>query len=89
MALGATQANILRLIASDGLRMLMAGAALGVGLGLAVSKLLKSLLFEVSAYDPVTFIVVQVLLMLVAMVAILVPARAGMRVDPAVTLRAE
>ena len=89
MALGATRANILLLIASDGLRMLMAGAALGVGLGLAVSKLLKSLLFEVSAYDPVTFIVVPVLLMLVAMVAILVPARAGMRVDPAVTLRAE
>jgi predicted permease len=89
MALGATRGNILGLITSDGLRMVAIGGALGVGSALAVSKMLKALLFEVSIYDPLTFIAVPVLLTLVALVAILMPAWAGMRVDPAVTLRAE
>jgi putative ABC transport system permease protein len=89
MALGATRRNILGLITSDGLRMVAIGGALGVGSALAVSKMLKALLFEVSTYDPLTFIAVPVLLTLVALVAIPMPARAGTRVDPAVTLRAE
>jgi putative ABC transport system permease protein len=89
MALGATRGNILGLITSDGLRMVAIGWALGVGSALAVSRMLKALLFEVSTYDPLTFIAVPVLLTLVALVAILMPARAGTRVDPAVTLRAE
>src|SRR5580693_120306 len=89
MALGATRGNILGLITSDGLRMVAIGGPLGVGSALAVSKMLKVLLFEVSTYDPLTFIAVPVLLTLVALVAILMPARAGMRVDPVVTLRAE
>jgi putative ABC transport system permease protein len=89
MALGATRGNILRLIASDGLRMVMVGLALGMGTALAVSRVLKAQLFQISAYDPLTYIVVPLLLSLVALVAILIPARAGMRVDPAVTLRAE
>ena len=89
MALGATQANILRLIANDGLRMVVVGLALGLGTSLAVSRMLKALLFQVSVYDPLTFIVVPLLLSLAALVAILIPARAGMRVEPAVTLRAE
>jgi predicted lysophospholipase L1 biosynthesis ABC-type transport system permease subunit len=89
IALGATRGNILRLITSDGLRMVVIGSAIGLASALAVSKLLKALLFEVSAYDPFTFVAVPVLLTLVALVAILIPARAGMSVDPAVTLRAE
>jgi len=89
MALGATRGNILGLITSDGLRMVAIGGVLGVGSALAVSKMLKALLFEVSTYDPLTFIAVPLLLTLVTLVAILIPARAGMRVDPAVTLRAE
>jgi putative ABC transport system permease protein len=89
MVLGATRRNILGLIASDGLRMVAIGGTLGVGLSLAISKVLKALLFEVSTYDPLTFVAVPVLLTLVALVAILMPARAGMRVNPAVTLRAE
>ena len=56
---------------------------------LAVSRILKALLFQVSAYDPLTYIVAPLLLSLVALIAILIPARAGMRVEPAVTLRAE
>ena len=89
MALGATRANILRLIANDGLRMVAVGLAIGLGTALAVSRMLKALLFQVSIYDPLTFIAVPVLLVLVALVAILMPARAGTRVEPAVTLRAE
>ena len=89
MALGATRSNILRLIANDGLRMVLVGLLLGLGTALAVSRLLKALLFQVSIYDPLTYIVVPLLLSLVSTVAILIPARAGTRVEPAVTLRAE
>ena len=89
MALGATRANILRLIANDGLRMVLVGLAVGLGTALAVSRMLKTLLFQVSIYDPLTYIVVPLLLSLVALVAILIPARAGTRVEPAITLRAE
>jgi predicted permease len=89
MALGATRGNILRLIAGDGLLMVVVGLVVGLGISLAVSRMLKALLFQVSVYDPLTYIVVPLLLSLVALIAILIPARAGMRVEPAVTLRAE
>jgi putative ABC transport system permease protein len=89
MALGATRANILHLITNDGLRMVVVGLALGLGTALAVSRMLKALLFQVSAYDPLTYIVVPLLLSLVALIAILIPARAGMHVEPAIALRAE
>src|SRR5258707_14579132 len=88
MALGATRGNILGLITSDGLRMVAIGGALGGGSALAGSKMLKALLFEGSIYDPLTFIALPVLLTLVALVAILMPAWAGMRGDPAVTVGA-
>lgn len=89
MALGATKANILGLIAEDGLRLVLAGGALGLVTALVVSRLLKALLFQVSTYDPLTFIAVPALLCLVALVAILIPACAGMRVEPAIALRNE
>jgi len=89
MALGATRSNILRLIANDGLRMVLVGLVVGLGIALAVSRMLKTLLFQVSVYDPLTYIVVPLLLSLVAFIAILIPARAGTRVEPAITLRAE
>jgi len=89
MALGATRGNIQRLIAKDGLRMVLVGLAVGLGTAVAVSRMLKTLLFQVSIYDPLTYIAVPLLLSLVALVAILIPARAGTRVEPAVTLRAE
>jgi putative ABC transport system permease protein len=89
MALGATRSDILHLIAKDGVRLVLAGGVIGLGAALAVSRLLKALLFQVSTYDPLTFIAVPMLLCLVSLVAILIPARAGMRVDPAVALRNE
>lgn len=89
MALGATRGNILRLIATDGLRMVVAGGAVGLALASVVSRVLKSLLFEVGVYDPFTLVVVPVLLVCVGLIAILIPARAGTRVEPAEALRAE
>ena len=89
MALGATKGNILRLIATDGLRMLAAGIAIGLGAALVVSQTLKALLYHVSTFDPISFMLVPMLLSVVALVAILIPARDGTRVDPAISLRAE
>jgi len=89
MALGATRSHILSTIATDGLRMVLVGLAVGLGAALAVSHMLKTLLFQVSIYDPFTYIAVPLLLSFAALVAILIPARAGTRVEPAVTLRAD
>ena len=89
MALGATRGNILRLITGDGFRMVAIGGVIGLATALAVSRVLQALLFEVSPTDPLTFVLVCLILSLVALVAILAPARAGMRLEPAATLRAE
>jgi putative ABC transport system permease protein len=89
MALGATRENILRLITGDGLRMAAAGGAIGLATALAVSRLIRALLFQVSPTDPLMFVLVPLILSLVTLIAILIPARAGTRVDPAATLRAE
>lgn len=89
MALGATRENILSLITGDGLRMVAVGGAMGLATALAISRLLKALLFQISPTDPLTFVLVFLILSLVTLIAILIPARAGMRVEPAATLRAE
>jgi ABC-type antimicrobial peptide transport system permease subunit len=89
MALGATRENILRLITVDGLRMVALGGAMGLTAALAISRLVRALLFQVSPTDPLTFVLVPLILSLVTLIAILIPARAGMRVEPAAALRAE
>ena len=89
MALGATRENILRLITVDGLRMVALGGAMGLAVALVTSRLMRALLFQVSPTDPLTFVLVPLILSLVTLIAILIPARAGMRVEPAATLRAE
>ena len=89
MALGATRLNILRLIASEGVRMITLGGLLGLCAALALSRLLQSLLFQVSPRDPEVYIAVAILLAFVALTATLLPARAAMRVDPVEALRRE
>jgi putative ABC transport system permease protein len=89
MALGATRENILLLITGDGFRMVAVGGTIGLAVALAISRLLKALIFQVSPTDPLTFVLVSLILSVVTLIAIAIPARAGMRVQPAATLRAE
>jgi putative ABC transport system permease protein len=89
MALGATRVDILRLIAGEGVRLIVIGGVLGMGAALAAAQLLRSLLFNVGAHDPVTFAAVLGLLGVVALAATLIPARAAMNVEPVVALRYE
>jgi putative ABC transport system permease protein len=89
MALGATRSTIFRLIASEGFRLVLMGGSIGMILAIAASRMLRSLLFQTSNYDPFTFIAVPVVLCIVSLLAILLPARSGMSVEPAVALRNE
>jgi putative ABC transport system permease protein len=89
MALGATRQHILRLITADGLRMVAVGVAVGLSAALPIARLMKAQLFQVSTGDPLTFVLVPLILTIVAMIAVLIPARTGMRVEPANALRSE
>jgi putative ABC transport system permease protein len=89
MAVGATRTDILRLIAMEGVRLIVIGGVFGLGAALAAAQLLKSLTFQVGPRDPATYIAVVSLLGLVALAATLIPARAAMRTDPGEALRHE
>lgn len=89
IAVGASPRDILRLVLGQGIRLTLIGAAFGLLASLLVTRALASLLFGVSATDPITFIAVPVVLALVAMLACYLPARRAMRVDPIIALRYE
>jgi predicted permease len=89
MALGATQARILKLVVGQGAVVAIAGVAAGLCGALALSQLLRSLLFGVTATDPFTFTAVPSLLVAVALMASYIPARRAARIDPWVSLRCE
>jgi putative ABC transport system permease protein len=89
IALGATSRNTLKLIIGQGMRLVALGIALGVGVALAVSRLMAHLLFGMSPRDPLTFVVISSLLALVALLACYIPARRATKVDPMVALRHE
>ncbi|HEY6403674.1 MAG TPA: FtsX-like permease family protein, partial [Blastocatellia bacterium] len=89
IALGARTGDVLWLVVGDGIRLTVIGLALGLAGAFAAARVLKSLLYGVGPADPLTFVVISLLLLIVALVACWVPARRATHVDPLVALRCE
>jgi predicted permease len=89
MALGADKGDVLRLMMGQGMTTILAGLGIGLGSALLLTRLMRGLLFAVQPADPLTLCGAAVLLMAVASVAILIPARRATRVNPVVALRYE
>src|SRR5205085_2862210 len=89
IALGAQRRDVLRLMLGEGMKMALIGAFIGIAVALGVTHLMATILFGVSAHDPVTFFGVTALLIMVALAACWIPARRATRVDPLVALRYE
>jgi len=89
VALGAQPRDVFRIIVGQGLRLALFGVGVGLVAALILTRLLQTFLFGISAYDPLTFIVVSTLLTLVAVAASYFPARRATRVDPMIALRYE
>ncbi len=89
IALGAQRRDVLRLVLGDGAKLAFFGIAIGITGAMALTRVMTSLLFEVTPTDPETFAVVAILLAIVALAACYVPARRAMRLSPMVALRYE
>jgi ABC-type antimicrobial peptide transport system permease subunit len=89
MALGATAAAVRRMVVSQGARVVLIGAVVGVVVALASTRFLKTLLYEVDAVDPLMFIAMSITMIGIGMLASYVPAHRASRVDPIESLRAD
>jgi putative ABC transport system permease protein len=89
MALGAQRSNVLKLVVRQGMVMALIGVVLGLAASFALTRVMTSLLFGVSATDPLVFTVIALLLAAVAFIASYIPARRAIKVDPMIALRYE
>jgi putative ABC transport system permease protein len=89
MALGAGRGGIVKMVAHHSVPVALIGTACGLGLAAALVRLMRTMLYEIDAIDPATFGAVTVLILTVAMIAALIPARRAMKVDPMIALRGE
>lgn len=89
MALGAQRGDVLKLVLGQGFGLAVTGVVIGIGGALALTRLLSSLLYGITATDPLTFIAVSLILLCVALLACYIPARRAAKVDPMVALRHE
>jgi putative ABC transport system permease protein len=89
IALGARPGDVLKLVTREGMALAIIGVALGLMAALALTRVMKGLLFGVSATDPLTFMVIALLLMFVALLACYIPARRATKVDPLIALKSE
>jgi ABC-type antimicrobial peptide transport system permease subunit len=89
IALGATQINIVRLVVWKGMALASCGVAAGLAGAFALSRLMRSLLFGVRPDDPLTFVVISLLLTLITLLASYIPAHRAAQIDPIVSLRYE
>jgi putative ABC transport system permease protein len=89
LALGAQTGDILRLVLKHGLALALAGVAVGLAGSLAITRLMHGLLYGITATDPLTFVVIALLLLAVALLACWIPARRATKVDPMIALRCE
>jgi ABC-type antimicrobial peptide transport system permease subunit len=89
MALGASQRDVLVLVIRQGLVLAVIGVAIGLAVAFALTRVMSSLLYGVTASDPLTFALVPLLLGAIALFACYLPARRAMKVDPMIALRYE
>jgi ABC-type antimicrobial peptide transport system permease subunit len=89
MALGAQKSAVMKLILGEGSILVSAGLLIGFSASLALNQLMKSLLFDVSATDPLIYLLMATLVITIALLASSIPARRATRIDPIQTLRSD